>query len=38
MHDLKRPWVLTSNYIPLFYVDVIAYPCHNPDAGLAILY
>ena len=23
-----------SNYIPLFYVDVITYLCSNPDAGL----
>ena len=26
-----RAWV--SNYIPLFYVDVITYPCPHPDAG-----
>ena len=24
-----------SNYIPLFYVDVITYPCPNPEVGLA---
>ena len=27
-----------SNYIPVFYLDVITYPCPNPDAGLADLY
>ena len=26
-----------SNYILLFYVDVITYPTSNPDAGLAKL-
>ena len=26
-----------SNYIPLFYMNVMAYPCPNPDAGLAKL-
>ena len=24
-----------SNYIPLFYMDVITYPFPNPDSGLA---
>ena len=24
-----------SNYVPLFYVDLITYPCPNPDVGLA---
>ena len=24
-----------SNSIPLFYMDVITYPCPNPDSGLA---
>ena len=24
-----------SNYIPLFYVNVITYPCPNPNAGFA---
>ena len=24
-----------NNYIPLFYVDIIIYPCTYPDAGLA---
>ena len=23
-------------YSPRFYVDVINYPCHNPESGLAI--
>ena len=27
-----------SNRISLFYMDVITYPCPNPDAGLADLY
>ena len=27
-----------SNHIPLFHVDVITYPCHNPDAGLPDLF
>ena len=27
-----------SNHIPLFHVDVIIYPCHNPDAGLPDLF
>ena len=27
-----RAWM--SNYIPLFYMDVITHPCHNSDAGL----
>ena len=27
-----RTWM--SNYIPLFYMFVITYPCPNPDAGL----
>ena len=26
-----------SNYISLFHMDVITYPCPNPDAGLANL-
>ena len=26
-----------SNYIPLFYVDVLTYPFTDPDAGLATL-
>ena len=26
-----------SNYIPLFYMDVLTYPCPNPNAGLANL-
>ena len=26
-----------SNYIPLLYVDLITYPCPNPDAGLSNL-
>ena len=30
-----KAWV--SNYIPLFDIDAITYPCRNPDAGLAIL-
>ena len=25
-----------SNYIQLFYVDVITYPCHKLDAGLTL--
>ena len=25
------------HYVIQFYVDLIAYPCHNPDAGLANL-
>ena len=28
---------LIRNYIPLFYVDVMTYPCLNPDAGLVYL-
>ena len=28
-----RVWM--SNYISLFYMDVIIYPCRNPDARLA---
>ena len=24
-----------GNYIPLIDMDIINYPCHNPDAGLA---
>ena len=30
-----RAWI--SDYIPLFYVDVITYPCHNLDVGLAYI-
>ena len=26
-----------SNYIPLFYMFVITYPCPNPDAGLGYI-
>ena len=26
-----------SHYIPLFYVDVISYLCHNPNAGVTNL-
>ena len=28
-----RSWI--GKYIPSFYVDIITYPCNNPDAGLA---
>ena len=32
----KRPLKLDmSNYIPLFYIDIITYPCHMFDARLA---
>ena len=27
-----------GNYTLLFYMDAMAYPCLNPDAGLANLY
>ena len=30
-----RPWM--SNHIPLFFMDVIPYPCPNPEAGLSNL-
>ena len=30
-----RLWM--GNYIPLFYIDVIAYPYANPEIGLANL-
>ena len=23
-----------GHFIPLFYMDVIIFPCHNPDSGL----
>ena len=30
--DLTEPeW--RSNYVPLFYIDVVINPCRNPDAG-----
>ena len=28
-----KAWM--SNYIPLFYADVIIYPCPNSNAGFA---
>ena len=28
-----KAWI--GNFIPLFNMDVIAYSCHNPNAGLA---
>ena len=28
---VEHEWVIAY---PLYYVDVIIYPCHNPDAGL----
>ena len=30
-----RVWM--NNWVLLFHVDVIAYPCSDPDAGLANL-
>ena len=33
MYLARGPW--TRGYIPLFYEDVITYPCTNSDAGLA---
>ena len=29
-------WI--SDYTPLFYVDVMAYPCPSPEAGLTNLH
>ena len=42
MYDvIAHPYIqinaLICNCIPLFYMDVIIYPCPNPDAGLANL-
>ena len=33
-----QDWIWISHYMPLFYMDVITYPRHEPHAGLAKLY
>ena len=36
--DLTEVSAWMSDYIPLFYMDIITYSCHNPDAaGIANL-